>query len=71
MNSRIGQVLEKHTDTTALANMVEDLLNIERYGLFKKNQAVFEEADMQRTSSSVQEDLSAESAVTNTGEIIE
>lgn len=70
MNSGIGQAVARHLDSVALAHMVEDLLNIDRYGLFSKNQQLFEQAEAERTTSSLQEELQAESGVTNQGEIL-
>ncbi len=46
-NSPIGQILQPDISRKALANLVEDALGLERFGLFKTNVAVFEKQETQ------------------------
>jgi hypothetical protein len=71
MNSPLGQTVMRHIDSIALSKTIEDLLGLERYGLFSKNAQLYEQAEAERTASSLQEELAAESGVTNQGDIIE
>jgi len=71
MNTGIGQMVTQHIDSMELARLVEDQLNLKRFDLFKKNQQLFEQAEMQRTQQSLAEDLAAEQGVTNTGEFVD
>ena len=54
------QMVQPHMSTIQLAKMMEDLLGIERYDLFKPNQGITENADTQRVQNQAQEDLIAE-----------
>jgi len=60
-NSPIGQAIAPHISNKRLALMVEDILNVERFGLVKENIAVMEQAETQRLVQQVQEDLEVES----------
>jgi len=59
-NSPLGQTIAPHVSSKKLAFLVEDILNIERYGLIKENIAVFEQAETQRLVQQSQEDLEVE-----------
>ena len=59
-NSQIGQMIAPHVSSKKLAVMVEDILNIERYGLVQENVAVFEQTETQRLAQQAQEDLQVE-----------
>ena len=50
-------------DTKQLAKMVEDLLNINRYDLFRPYSAVFEQAEMQQLNVAAQQEVN-ETALT-------
>ena len=54
------QLLAPHTSSIALAKLVEDALNIQRYGLFAPNIAVQEAQETQRVSQGAEEDLAVE-----------
>jgi hypothetical protein len=60
MNSPIGQKIDVHLSSKALAALVEDVLGLERFQLIQPNVAIFEQADTQRLVSQVQEDLEVE-----------
>ena len=61
-NSQIGQMIAPHVSSKKLAVMVEDILNIERYGLVQENVAVFEQTETQRLAQQAQEDLQVEAS---------
>lgn len=60
MGSPMGQTLAPHISTKALATLVEDSLGLERFGLFKPNVAIFEQAETQRLAGQAQEDIEVE-----------
>jgi len=66
-NTQVGQMIAPHVSNKKLATMVEDVLNIERYGLVQENIAVIEQAETQRLVNQAQEDLQVE-AQTPVGE---
>lgn len=61
-NSPIGQTIAPHVSSIKMATLVEDVLNIERYGLVKENIAIFEQIETQRIVNQGQEDLGVEQA---------
>lgn len=59
-NSTIGQLIQPHTSSRKLAVMIEDILGLSRFDLFRPNVAVFEQQETQRLMGQAQEDLIAE-----------
>jgi len=59
-NSPIGEMIAPHTSAKKLANMVEEGLGVEKFGIFQENVAVFEQAETQRYINQIQEDLEVE-----------
>lgn len=59
-SSNIFQLLQPHTSTVALAKLVEDALNIERYNLFTPNIAIEEQMETERMLRQAQEDMQME-----------
>lgn len=59
-NSPVGQMIAPHTSSKKMAELIEDLLGIGRYELFRPNAAVFEQQETQRLVSQAQEDLMVE-----------
>lgn len=59
-NTVIWQQIQPHVSNKALAGMVEDILDLNRFDLIKDNVSIFEQADTQRLMNQVQEDLMAE-----------
>lgn len=55
-NSPIGQQIAPHTSSKALAAVVEDMLGVERFKLFKPNVALSEAQETERLGSQMQED---------------
>jgi hypothetical protein len=62
-NSPIAQVLAPHLSSLALAKMVEDILGVGRFNLFKPNSAIYEQQETQRQMNQAQEDLEMEMQV--------
>lgn len=62
-NSNIGQVLAPHTSGKVLANLMSDLLNVGRYGLFKPNVAIEEQQETQQQVNAAQEQIAAQDAI--------
>ena len=71
LNSGIGQVVQQHMDTVALSNMLSDILNVDRFEIFRPNAQMYEEVDRQRLAAVLQEDLQAEMGVSPEGDIDE
>ncbi len=63
MNSPISQLLAPHTSSKNLAKLVEDVMGLGRYQLFKPNIAIFEKQETARLVSQAQEDLQVEASV--------
>ena len=59
-NSQIGNIILPHTSATKLASLVEDVLGLGRFELFRPNVAVFEQQETQRLLGQAQEDLEVE-----------
>lgn len=56
-NTPIGQLIAPHTSSKKMAELVEDLIGVGRYSLYRPNVAVFEQQETQRLASSAQEEL--------------
>lgn len=69
MNSPIAQLLAPHTSSKQLAKVVEDVMGLSRFQLFKPNVAIFEQQETQRLMSQAQEDLQVEQSVLPDGTI--
>ena len=54
-NTPIGQMIAPHTSKLKMAELIEDMLGLNRYELFKPNVAVAEDAETQQTINSAQE----------------
>lgn len=61
-NSAVWPKIERHFSDKALARMVEDSFQLERFSLISDNAALFEQAAAQRISSQLQEDVATEQA---------
>ena len=59
-NSPIGQMIAPNVSSKELTKLVEDALQLERFKLFSENAAMFEQADRQRLSSQIQEQMFVE-----------
>ena len=55
--SPVGQMLNPHTSTKQMSKLVEDLLGLNRYDLFKPNVAIEEQQETQGMVNQAQEDL--------------
>ena len=69
MNSPIAQILAPHISSKQLSSLVEDVMGLNRYQLFKPNVAIFEQQETQRLVSQAQEDLQVEQSVMPDGTI--
>jgi len=67
-NGPLGQMITPHVSTVRLASLVEEMLGLERTGLIRPNVGLTEQADSQRLSQSLQEQLEIESATPVEGE---
>ncbi|AXH71948.1 MAG: portal protein [Podoviridae sp. ctbj_2] len=56
-NSMIGEMIKPHTSTIKMAALVEDILGLERYGLYRPNAGVVEAAETQSMINQASEDL--------------
>ena len=59
-NTPVWQQISPHLSTTKLANLVEDVLGLSRYGLFRPNVGVMEQQETARLSNQASEDLMVE-----------
>jgi hypothetical protein len=59
-NTQIGQMIAPHTSSKRMAELVEDVLGLARYDLYRPNVAIFEQQETQRLVSQAQEDLMVE-----------
>ena len=62
-NSPIQAVVAPHLSGLSLAKLLEDILGLSRYSLFKPNVAVFEQQETMRLSKQANEDLQVEDTV--------
>lgn len=63
LNGPMSQVVAPHLSGIQLTKLLEDVLGLERYNLFKPNAAIFEQQETQRLVNQAQEDLQMEAAV--------
>src|SRR5690606_18380538 len=59
-NSPVGQMIAPHTSSKKMAELVEDILGLSRYDLFRPNVAVFDQQETQRLMDQSREDLMME-----------
>ena len=59
-NSQLGQMILPHTSSKRLSELVEDVLGLSRYDLFRPNVAIFEQQETQRLAGQAEEDLMME-----------
>lgn len=59
-NSAIGNMIAPHTSTKNLATLIEDILGLSRYDLYRPNVAIFEQQETQRLADQASEDLMME-----------
>lgn len=59
-NSAIGQIVSPHLSGKNLASLVEDVLGVNRFDLFRPNAAIFEQQETQRLMSQAAETLEVE-----------
>lgn len=62
-NSPVGQMIAPHTSAIALSKLIEDVMGLRRYELFRPNIAVSEQQETMRMANQAQEDLEVEQAV--------
>lgn len=62
-NTPIWSQISQHLQSKQLANLVEDVLGLTRYGLFAPNAAVFDQQETQRLANQATEDLQVEQQV--------
>jgi Bacteriophage head to tail connecting protein len=62
-NTPIWNQISPHLQSKNLASLVEDVLGLNRYGLFSPNAAVFDQQETQRLAGQATEDLAAEQAI--------
>jgi len=64
-SSPVGQMIQPHTSTKKLATMVEEVMGIEKFGLFQENVGVTENAETQKMANASQEqvDVDAETDI--------
>jgi hypothetical protein len=61
-NSPLGQMIAPNVSSKELTKLVEDALQLERFKLFSENAAMFEQADRQRLSQQIQEQMFVEAS---------
>lgn len=61
-NSPIGQMIAPHTSSKRMAELIEDILGLRRYELYRPNVAIFEQQETARLANQAQEDLQVEQA---------
>jgi len=59
----IGALLAPHTSSKAMAKLVEDIMGLRRYELFRPNVAVFEQQETARLANQASEDLEVEAGM--------
>ncbi len=59
-NTPIWQQISPHISTKALANLIEDVMGLQRFDLFTPNVAIFEQQETQRLLNQAGEDLEVE-----------
>ena len=62
-SSPIGQMVAPHTSSKKMAEVVENLLGLDRYDLFKSNIAIQEQQETQGMVNQAEEDLAVEAEV--------
>lgn len=70
MNSPIAGLLAPHTSSKQLAKMVEDIMGLGRFQLFRPNIAIFEQQETQRLVGQAQESLQVEQGVMPDGSVM-
>ena len=65
LSSSVGAKINPHVSGKRLSNLVNDVLQLDRYDLVSDNVAVFEEQETQRLVQSGQEDLAVEASITS------
>ncbi len=63
MNSPIAQLIAPHTSSKQMVKIVEDIMGLGRYQLFRPNIAIIEQQETQALMSQAQEDLQMEQSV--------
>lgn len=59
-NTPVGQMIAPHTSSISMSKLVEDILGLERWQLYKPNVAIFEQQETQRLVNQAGEDLQVE-----------
>lgn len=59
-NSPVGQMISPHTSSVALSRLIEDVMGLRRFDLFKPNIAVLEQQETARMANQASEDLEVE-----------
>lgn len=68
-NGPLGQMVMPHTSAKNLAKMLEDVLGLRRFELFKDNVSIFEQAETQRLVNTLTENIQVEAQTAPEGEI--
>ncbi len=64
-NSPIGQMIQPHINTAAMASLVSEFLNWEKYGIIGQNAGIAEKADQQGLVNELQEQVDVQEATPN------
>ena len=67
-NSPVGQMIGPHVSTAKLAETVNELFGWEKYGIIRKNVAIFEQAEQQKLQNASQEQVDVDSITPTEGE---
>lgn len=59
MNGAIGQILQPHVNSDGFMLMIEDVIGGDKFNLFEKNAALFDDAERQEVAAQIQEDALA------------
>lgn len=68
-NTQVWPKIERHMSDKALAKLVEDALQLQRFALVSDNAGLFDQAESQRIMNQLQEDVQTEAATPLEGEM--
>jgi hypothetical protein len=71
LNSGYGAQIAPHTSGIALAKLLEDSLQIERWGIFSPNVAILEQAETQKMANAAQEEVDMADSINVDGDDFE
>lgn len=70
-NGGLWPKIERHFSDTAMAQLIEDVLQLNRFSLYGENAAIYEQAETQRIAQTAQEQLATEAATPVEGDMPE